>query len=109
MFETKTAKEIRRIIKSCEDYQILCKLGDGGLPMLLFAGHDATGKKIVASTHIDEGWVQHARCSGQFVAQIVDQIRALLGNSPKSANADRAAVLGRVFLQGSLLPLLDRD
>ncbi|MFZ4779165.1 MAG: hypothetical protein ACOYM3_27705 [Terrimicrobiaceae bacterium] len=45
----------------------------------------------------------------QHRKQIVEQIRALRGSSSEPIYADRAEVLSRVFLQGTLLPLLDRE
>jgi len=109
MFDKKAATEIRQIIKSCDDYQILCKVDEDEQPSVVVAGQDSTGKKWVVTTNIDKDWVRKASCSGQFIAQVVEQIRTLIGSSSESIYADRAAVLSRVFLQGTLLPLLDRD
>ena len=109
MFNKKIAKEIRLLITSCEDFQILCRLNDGDQPTIQVAGNDSTGNKLVVVTSIDPGWIKHANCSGQFVPQFVDTIRELFGKSSKSLHADRRTILSRTFLQGTLLPLLDRD
>ena len=109
MFNKNAATEMSRIIKSCADYQILCKVGENEQPSVVVAGQDPAGRKWVVTTNIDEAWVREASCSGQFIAQVVEQIRTLRGASSESIYADRAEVLSRVFLQGTLLPLLDRD
>jgi|GEM_PF-3728593 len=109
MFNKNAATEIGQIIKACDDYQILCKVEEDEQPSVVVAGQDSTGKKWVATTNIDKDWVRKASCSGQFIAQVVEQIRALRGSSAESIYAEREAVLSRVFLQGTLLPLLDRD
>jgi hypothetical protein len=64
MFGKKAATEIRRTIKSCADFQILCKVDENEQPSVVVFGQDSTGKKWLVTTDIDKDWVRQAACSG---------------------------------------------